>query len=149
MFFDELIENLKSDLKNERKHMLFYLSSASTVTGAQRLELREFLMKEAASEMRHVQEFQDFIIGMGGKITTDDEDIGNWDFPVLADSELIIRYAYNMEMEVVRNYANRIKQAETLNDPALFKWLEIFLEKQIEHSRADADNLKQILINFK
>lgn len=149
MFFDELIENLKSDLKNERKHMLFYLSSASTVTGPQRLELREFLMKEAASEMKHVQEFQDFIIGMGGKITTKDEDIGHWDFPVLTDAEHIVRYAYNMEMEVVRNYATRIKQAETLNDQALLKWLEIFLENQIEHSRTDADNLKQILMNSK
>jgi bacterioferritin (cytochrome b1) len=147
MYFDELIKNLKSDLKNEKKHMLFYLTHASTITGAHRQEYRELLLKEAASEMNHVQEFQDFIIGLGGKI--EEEDLGNYEFPVFSDSEAIIRYAYNMEMEVVRNYSNRIKESETLNDYALFKWVEIFLEKQLEHSRTDADNLKQILINFK
>jgi ferritin len=147
MFFDELVEKLKLDLKNERKHMLFYLTHASSVVGSQRLELRELLLKEAASEMKHVQEFQDFIIGIGGKLT--DKDLDYFDFPLLTDAQLIVAYAYNMEMEVVRNYHNRLKEAEALNDYALFKWLEIFLEKQIENSRLDADNLKQILINFK
>lgn len=147
MYFDDLIKNLKSDLKNERKHMLFYLTNASTITGVHRQEYREFLLKEAASEMNHVQEFQDFIIGLGGKI--EDSDTGFYDFPIFSDAESIIRYAYNMEMEVVRNYSNRIKESENLNDYALFKWVEIFLEKQLEHSRNDADNLKQILINFK
>lgn len=147
MYFDDLIKNLKSDLKNERKHMLFYLTNASTITGVHRQEYREFLLKEAGSEMNHVQEFQDFIIGLGGKI--EDSDTGFYDFPIFSDAESIIRYAYNMEMEVVRNYSNRIKESENLNDYALFKWVEIFLEKQLEHSRNDADNLKQILINFK
>lgn len=147
MHNDELIEILKQDLKNERKHMLFYLTHASTITGNNRISLRNFLMGEAASEMKHVQEFQDFIIGMNGKL--EDSDVGFVDFPVLTDAEQIIRYAYNMEMEVVRNYCNRLKDAESLNDFASFKWLEVFLEQQIEHSRSDADNLKQILSNFK
>jgi hypothetical protein len=58
MHNDELIEILKQDLKNERKHMLFYLTHASTITGSNRISLRNFLMGEAASEMKHVQEFQ-------------------------------------------------------------------------------------------
>ena len=84
---------------------------------------------------------------MNGKL--EDSDVEFVDFPVLTDAEQIIRYAYNMEMEVVRNYCNRLKDAESLNDFASFKWLEVFLEQQIEHSRSDADNLKQILSNFK
>lgn len=147
MYFQDFINNLKSDLKNERKHMLFYLTNSSTAVGFNRIEIKELFLKEAASEMQHVQEFQDFIIGLGGKL--EDSDNGYFDFPVLNDPEQIIRYAYNMEMEVVRNYSNRIKEVESLQDFALQKWVEIFLEKQIEQSRTDADNLKQILINFK
>jgi bacterioferritin (cytochrome b1) len=147
MYFEDLIKNLKSDLKNERLHMMFYLLNASTITGGHRQEYRELFLEEAASEMNHVKEFQDFIIGLGGKF--EDEDVGNLNVPVFTDTEQMIRYAYNMEMEVVRNYANRIKESETLADYTLYKWVEVFLEKQIEHSRADADNLKQILTNFK
>ena len=49
MNLETLIENLKEDLKNERKHMLFYLTNASTITGLNRIEIKEFLLEEAAS----------------------------------------------------------------------------------------------------
>jgi hypothetical protein len=56
----------------------------------------------------------------------------------------IIRYALAMEEEVVSNYTKRIKDAEDLGGED-GQWLEIFLESQIEKSRADVDHYKQIL----
>lgn len=143
MKLETIIENLKEDLKNERKHMLFYLTNASTVTGLNRIEIKEFLLKEAASEMKHVEEFQDLILGLNGDI----KDFSHNFFDVFENPKDIIKYAYNMEMEVIHNYIKRIKEAQELDDHNSL-WIEIFLEKQIEHSREDADNMKQMLRNL-
>lgn len=142
MNLETLIENLKEDLKNERKHMLFYLTNASTVTGLNRIEISEFLLEESASEMKHVQEFQNLILGLNGKIDTCEFN----HFDIFTDAKKILEYAYKMEMEVVYNYTRRIKEAQELNDHNGL-YIEIFLEEQILHSRTDADNIKQILAN--
>ena len=142
MNLETLIENLKEDLKNERKHMLFYLTNASTVTGLNRIEISEFLIEESASEMKHVQEFQNLILGLNGKI--DNSEFNHFD--IFTDAKKILEYAYKMEMEVVYNYTKRIKEAQQLNDHNGL-YIEIFLEEQILHSRTDADNIKQILAN--
>ena len=35
---------LKEDLKNERKHMLFYLTNASTIIGLNRIEIKKYII---------------------------------------------------------------------------------------------------------
>jgi bacterioferritin len=143
MTTQEMIDLLNADLSNELKHMLFYLHHASLIRGLHREELREFLMEEAASEMKHVQIFQDLIIGLGGV-----PDMKPNSFDTFSDPEMILRYAMQMEDEVVSNYAQRMDQAATLESLADAKWVEIFLEDQILHSRADADNLRQMIAAY-
>lgn len=140
MNLQNLVFNLKEDLKNERKHMLFYLTNASTVIGLNRVEIKEFLLEAAASEMKHVEEFQNLILGLDGEIK--DCEFNN--FEVFEDAQKILEYAYNLETEVVYNYARRIKEAQSLNDHNGL-WVEIFLENQIANSREDADNIKRII----
>lgn len=136
---EEMIELLNSDLKNEWMHMSFYLHHASRVVGLYCHEYKEFFLKEAASEMNHVNEFSDVIVGLGGVPTTEINS-----FPKITDAYQIIEHALKMEENVVENYVNRIKDAEKLGGVD-GKWLEIFLEKQIEHSRVDVDHFRQIL----
>ena len=143
MKLETIIENLKEDLKNERKHMLFYLTNASTITGLNRIEIKEFLLEEAASEMKHVEQFQNLILGLGGRIDNSDYNY----FDIFENPKDIIKYAYNMEMEVIHNYIKRIKESQELDDHNSL-WIEIFLEDQISHSREDADSMKQILKNL-
>lgn len=119
--------------------MHFYLYHASAITGLHREELREFLLKEAASEMNHVTEFSDLIIGLGGIATTDVNA-----FPKFESPKDIFQYALQMEKEVVDNYVTRISQADELGKVD-GKWLEVFLEKQIEHSREDVDHYQRLL----
>ena len=102
-------------------------------------ELKEFLLKESASEMKHVTEFSDLIFGLGGKPTTSSSDFTKFEDPIE-----IFQYALQMEEEVINNYVLRIKQSYALG-PVDGKWLEIFLEKQIEHSREDVDHFKRML----
>ena len=58
-----------SDIMNERKHLLFYLTAASTVSGPHREEYKELFEKEAAGEMQHVIQFQNVLLGLGVDLT--------------------------------------------------------------------------------
>lgn len=140
MNLETLVENLKEDLKNERKHMLFYLTNASTIIGLNRIEIKEFLLEEAASEMKHVEKFQDLILGLDGKI----DDFSHNHFDIFEDPYKILDYALKMEIEVIYNYSRRIKEAQELKDHNGL-WVEIFLESQIANSREDADQIKRML----
>lgn len=137
----QLIEKLNGDLANEYAHMHFYLHSAALVCGLHRAELREFLMEAAASEMKHVQEFADLIVGLGGHPTHLPAAIPDR----YADPADILTQALRMEDEVVANYVGRIADAASCEDPVVAKWVELFLEDQVTHSRADADNLRRML----
>jgi bacterioferritin (cytochrome b1) len=140
---EEMIELLNNDLKNEWKHLRFYLYHASAVTGLHCSEYKELFLKEAASEMKHVTEFSDLIIGLGGTATFESND-----FDKFTDPKQIIEYAISMEEEVVKNYVKRIKYAEAAQKSygdIDGTWLQIFLEGQIQASREDVDHFKQIL----
>jgi bacterioferritin (cytochrome b1) len=144
MELSDVVALLNGDLKNEWKHFKFYLHHASAITGLHAHEYKEFLLEQAASEMKHVSQFSDMLVGLGTVPTTD-----NAEFPFLTTARSILEYALDMEIEVVENYTKRIAQLdEVRNSPetsAHKKWIEIFLEKQIEDSRQDLDHIRQIL----
>lgn len=133
------------DLRNEKKHMLFYLTAASTVSGLHREEYREYFAKEAAAEMEHVIEFQNALLGMGVDLT-ETNDAVEFNHYILSYSPTeLLDYALKMEQEVVENYARRIKEdVKLLNEPDQ-TWMENFYEEQLVKSRQDVDNLRMML----
>lgn len=139
MNLKEMVNLLNNDLKNEWKHHCFYLHNAANIVGLHGREYKEWLLKQAGSEMDHVSQFADLIVGFGGQPTKEVNE-----FPSLTDPRDILSYAAEMESEVVKNYVERIEQAESLGGVD-GRWLVIFLEAQIEDSRKDLDEIKQIL----
>lgn len=135
----ELIDKLNSDLSNEYMHMLFYLQSAATVKGLHRAEIGELMLTHSQSEMLHVKEFSDLIIGLGGRL-----DYNYNSFAYLTNPNDIIKYALEIEDQVVENYAERIVDAEKLGG-ADGKYVELFMERQLEDSRKDADDFRQMI----
>lgn len=136
---NDMIQLLNDDLKNEWMHLRFYLFHASQVVGLHCSEYKELLLEHAQSEMKHITEFSDMIIGLGGCPTEESNQFFKYSEP-----KDIISYALEIESNVVKNYVERIKQAQELGGVD-GQWLEIFLEKQVEHSREDVDHFKQIL----
>jgi bacterioferritin (cytochrome b1) len=145
MNLNTMIEFLNCDLRNEWKHLRFYLYHASVVVGLHHEEYKELFLKEAANEMQHVTEFSSLILGLGGTPTNESND-----FPLLEKPEEIIKYALSMEREVVANYVRRIDNANELGnqDSVDARWIEIFLEGQIQKSREDIDKYEQIIKGF-
>jgi bacterioferritin (cytochrome b1) len=136
----QIITLLEQDLRNEWKHMNFYLYHASAITGLHAEEYKEVFLKEAASEMQHVTEFSNMLWGLGGK-----PDVYAHDFPRFTDVREALQYAYTMEQEVVRNYAERLNQLLDVTVEPEATWLTVFLEDQLAHSRADVDRFKRLL----
>ena len=135
----QMIELLNNDLKNEWKHLRFYLYHASAVVGLHCEEYKELFLKEAAGEMLHITAFSDAIIGLDGVATHEANDFARFTCP-----KDILQYAFEMEKEVVDNYTRRMKDADELGG-ADGQWLEIFLEGQIQDSREDVDHFRQML----
>lgn len=143
MNLDQLISALNDDLKNEYKHMLFYMHAANIMIGKERAYFADKLKADATSEMGHVYEFAHKIRGWGG---TPFSGLEATDFPVvLTTLEEIINYAIEMEREVIRNYHERHAQATKLyNETSKHYDIVVFLEDQIEHSQSDVDELVQM-----
>lgn len=136
------------DLQHEKKHLLFYLTAASSVSGLHREEYKELFLKEAQGEMQHVIEFQNALLGLGVDLLSTSAVSSNHPYVVSYDAKYLIEQAIIMESEVVENYARRIaKDLELLDEPDK-RWMEIFYEKQIEKSREDVDNYKMILMGM-
>jgi bacterioferritin (cytochrome b1) len=137
-----------SDIMNERKHLLFYITAASTVSGPHREEYKELFEKEAAGEMQHVIQFQNVLLGLGVDLTASTKTIEHNPYIVSYDVKELLTFALKMEEEVVANYASRICNDLNLLDDPDRRYLEIFYEDQIKKSREDVDNYRMILRNF-
>jgi bacterioferritin (cytochrome b1) len=135
----EILNKLNNDLKNEWKHHCFYLHSASTIQGIDSIEYKEFLVEQSKEELEHILAFSDMVIGLGGIPTKEVNE-----YPTLNSTKEILQYALAMEEEVVKNYVERINEAEELGGVD-GRWIVIFLESQIEDSRKDLDKIRQLL----
>lgn len=136
---EELVGHLKADLVNEYTHLMFYLNAAGTVTGVERAEFKEYFEKQAASEMHHVRQFTDLIMGLGSV-----PEVRHHPVPSLFHVREILHHAIALEEQVVRNFLERMAQAEELGgiDGCHVK---LFMEDQFQDSRGDIDDLKLTL----
>lgn len=140
MTLQEFVALMNEDLKNEYKHLHFYLHSGVMVTGLHRHEVGEYLLAEAASEMKHCEEFARKIIGLGGHPACLPAR-----FPdTLTEPKAILEYVFEMEKEVVVNYARRMEQAEELGgyEGAV---LHVFYENQLLDSRNTMEDVQEML----
>lgn len=155
MNIDEMLNLLNKDLSREYSHWNFYIHAATSIGGLHREEIGEFLLKQAQEEMKHVEEFKRLIYGITTRRRLDfDVSTKSAEFiDNLKDPELILKEAHRIEDEVVSNYIQRIEDANALQqnggeDKIDGKFIELFLEDQIMHSRMDADNIVMMLIRF-
>ena len=146
--YAQFVNIMQQDLRNERKHMHFYLAAASLVSGPHREEYKELFEKEASSEMKHVLEFQNALLGLDADLKEFLSFIEDLPHVCSYDVKELLQYALAMEQEVVANYADRIVTHVSLLDEPDRRYMEVFYEEQIKKSREDVDNYKMILRNF-
>jgi ferritin len=157
MNIEKMIELLCEDLSREYSHWNFYLQAATSITGLHREEIGEFLLEQAKEEMTHVEEFKRVLHGIITKrnlkitVPTKIAEFNN----NLNDIVEILKEALRIEDEVVKNYVQRIDDANLLQengnnneDKIDGKYIELFLEDQIMDSRKDADHIRMMIKNL-
>ncbi|NBT57144.1 hypothetical protein EBT16_00010 [bacterium] len=154
MTIENLVDLLLGDLANEYAHMHFYMQAATSIRGLHRQEIGEFFSEQAASEMKHVEEFRRLIQGIITRRNLDKKvpsAVAQFKEGLTCPVDLL-KAALEMEDQVVANYVLRHAQAEDLADAGAMDavdgtYVALFLEDQILDSRGDADNIREILEN--
>lgn len=146
MNLSQLISLLNEDLSREYMHWHFYMNAAIRVQTLHRVEIQELMLKEAAGEMKHIEEFGKLIVGLGG---TPIVNVASFESNI-TDPKRILEEALKIEEEVVANYVQRMDDAETLEslggaDKVHGRYVHIFLEDQVLDSRQAADHYKELI----
>lgn len=144
MTTEQLIEILQNDLKNERKHMLFYLQAGVMVQGLHREELSELLLKEAQDEHQHVVEFSKLIVQLGG---VPGQEFNSFPNDLVCPFE-ILRYARDMEQQVSDIYAKRLVETNTESAWSYESYVHLFYEDQLQDSQKTALELGQYILPY-
>lgn len=139
----ELIDMLQEDLRNERKHLLFYIQAASLVSGPHRKEVNEFFLEEAAGELKHVADFSKMIVRLGGIPNTD---VSSFDEAKEKNLETLLKQAFEMEQKVAKTYESRLKSIENLkNQNSDSTVISLFYEDQIVDSWETAKEIQLMI----
>ncbi len=156
MTIEEICKLLCEDLMNEYAHWHFYIQASTNIRGLNRKEIGEFFLEQAASEMKHVEEFRKMIQGI---ITRRNFNLKIPNHPSefvenLTCPKQLLEEALKMEDQVVNNYVLRKQQAESISenstdadDLADTTYIALFLEDQILDSRGDADEILEMIKN--
>jgi bacterioferritin (cytochrome b1) len=140
---EELAELVNSDLKNELKHLQFYLHAGAMLRGLHREELKEFLWKEAASELLHCQEFAELVVHLGGVPTTETSPFQTG----MTCPVAILKYVVEMENQVAEIYRERLVQTHEMETPAE-AYAHVFYEDQIKDSQRTAWEVEQMIVSL-
>src|SRR5512145_3287323 len=104
---DALLKGLNEDLQGEFQAVIMYRIFASMVQGPYRQELRNFFAAEIPEELLHAQVLADKIAALGGVPVAKAAPV-----QVVSDAKEMLQVALDAEVETIKNYIKRHKQAE-------------------------------------
>ena len=125
-----LIDGLNEDLAGELGAVIRYNWQASKAFGPQGAEVRELFNEEIPDELGHASFLMDVIVDLGGEPTT--EPIG---FAKPNTLKEMVELDLIMELQDIKNYTTRSRQAEELGEVELKVRLEEMAADESEHAR--------------
>ena len=132
----DLIAGLNRDLSGEYNAIISYITYSAKVTGPYRPELVTFLQAEIPDETMHAQYLADKISALGGEPAIEPLPV-----PTSDDARELLRFIYEAEAQTIKNYQERLGQAEAAGEIGL----KIHLEDIIQDETRHRDETKKIL----
>lgn len=124
----ELIDALNEDLAREYQAIIAYVVYSNVITGAKWMNIASELKKHAGEELQHALIIADQIDYLGGMPTATPKPVKLSDKP-----EEMIQFDLDNETETIRNYRQRVKQAEAIGHFALADQLRKIISQEQEH----------------
>ena len=124
-----LIDNLNEDLAGELGAIIQYLTYAAKATGPYRPQLAAFFLEEVADEQLHAQYLANKIVALGGEPTTEPREV-----PKASNNREMLEAVLEAELQAVKDYSQRAKEADALGDKGLAVQLEDMVRDESGHS---------------
>ena len=115
---EEIIKGLNEDLAREYKAIIQYVVFSSTLKGAEYGEIAQQLKEHASQELAHALEVAKQIDYLGGDPTMESKDA-----EYSQDSKTMLEIDLRSEQDTIKNYRERIRQAERAGEFALSETL--------------------------
>jgi bacterioferritin len=131
-----LIEGLNEDLAHEYGAMIMYNHYAATVSGLSGQVLKPFFLGEVTDEAGHAQYLADKIVSLGGTPTVQAKAVKH-----TTNVKEMLQNALEAEVDTIKRYAARLKQADTVGEIAL----KIKLEDLISDETAHKEEMERLL----
>jgi bacterioferritin len=124
----ELVDALNEDLSREYQAIIAYTVYSSVLTGAQYMKIAAELKLHAAEELQHALIIADQIDYLGGSPTATPKTV-----KLSKKAQDMLRFDLDNETETIKNYRQRVKQAEALGHYALAEQLRKIIAQEQEH----------------
>jgi bacterioferritin len=124
----ELIDALNEDLAREYQAIIAYTVYSNVLSGAPWMNIAGELRKHAAEELQHALILADQIDYLGGMPTATPKAV-----KLSKKPEEMLQFDLDNETETIRNYRQRVRQAEALGHYALAEQLRKIISQEQEH----------------
>jgi bacterioferritin len=124
----DLIDALNDDLAREFQAIIAYTVYSSVLTGAQWMNIAGELKLHAAQELQHALIIADQIDYLGGTPTATPKPV-----KLSKKAEDMLHFDLDNETETIKNYRQRVKQAEAVGHYALAEQLRKIIAQEQEH----------------
>jgi bacterioferritin len=124
----QLIDALNEDLSREYQAVIAYVVYSQVIKGAQYMQIAAELELHAGEELQHALKIAKQIDYLGGDPTVTAK-------PVRTSTKAtdMLRFDLEAENETVRNYQERIRQCEALEEYAMAEEIRTILVQEQEH----------------
>jgi bacterioferritin len=124
----QLIDKLNEDLAREYQAIIAYTVYSQVLKGAEYMSIASELEVHAGEELKHALLISAQIDYLGGMPTAEPKPVKTSENP-----EEMLRADLNNEVETIRNYRERVRQCEQLQEFALAEHIREILKDEQEH----------------
>ena len=125
---DQLAELLNEDLSREYQAIIAYVVYSQVLKGAEYMNIADQLVQHAHQELEHALTISRQIDYLGKMPTVTPKPV-----KVSDKAKDMLRFDLDNENETVRNYRERVRQAEALGEFAAAEHLREILKEEQEH----------------
>jgi bacterioferritin len=124
---EDLVKALNDDLSREYQAIIAYVVYSQTLKGAQYMNIAKELETHAKEELAHALTIAKHVDYLGGEITATPKTVKVSDKPTE-----MLRFDLDNENETVRNYRERVRQCESLQEYAIAEDIREILRQEQE-----------------
>jgi len=124
-----MIAKLNDDLAREYQAVIAYVVYSQVLKGAQYMNIAKELEKHAGEELQHALLIAKQIDYLGGTPTVQQKPV-----KLSKDPKDLLRFDLDNETDTIRNYRERIRQADQMGEFALSEVLREIIVQEQEHA---------------